>query len=227
MILIIGATGQTGGATAKVLVSAGQKVRAAVRNPAKAEGLRQLGVEVVPGDAENPESLKPAMEGVERMLIATSSGQRVPDVHRKAFGAAKTAGVKYIAKISALGAATDSPVRLLAVHGVADSYLRESGIDHTIIQPVFFMQNTFMSAASIAARNAIIMPIGNGKMGQIDVRDIGTFAATMLTNPGHENQEYVISSRDSLSGAGLAEHLKEDKPGDDAEERHVKGINDA
>jgi uncharacterized protein YbjT (DUF2867 family) len=207
MILIIGATGQTGGAAAKSLVAAGQKVRAAVRNPAKAEGLRQLGIEVIQADAEDPDTLRPALEGVDKVLLATTSDERVPEVQRKAIDTAKAAGVGHIAKISALAATTDSPVRLLRVHGVADEYLRNSGVAYTLIQPVFFMQNLLMSAGTIAAQNAIIMPTGNGKMAQIDVRDIGTFAATVLSQPGHENKTYLISSRDSVSAAEGAERL--------------------
>jgi uncharacterized protein YbjT (DUF2867 family) len=206
VILIIGATGQTGGAAAKALVAAGQKVRAAVRNTAKAEGLRQLGVEVVQADAEDTAALKSALAGADKLLLATGAEKRLADVQTNIINTAK-GSVNQIAKISAIGAAPDAPVEFLRAHSVAERALAESGVPYTIIQPASFMQNFFSSAPTIAAQNAIVLPTGNAKVAQIDVRDIGTFAATVLTHPGHDAKTYVISSRDSLTGSEIAEHL--------------------
>jgi uncharacterized protein YbjT (DUF2867 family) len=206
MILIIGATGQTGGAIAKELIAGGQKVRAAVRNPARAEGLRQIGVEVVQADAAQVDGLKPALDSIDKVLIATGSEEGLVETQTKIIRAVK-GSVKSVAKISALGATTDSPVRLLRVHGIADAELQSSGVPFTLIQPVFFMQNFLQSAGTIAAQNVIISPIGNGKEALIDVRDVGRFGAKVLSEDGHENQRYLISSRDSLTGAEIAEKL--------------------
>ena len=49
-ILVTGGTGFTGGHLCKRLLKEGYQVRTIARMPDKAESLRQLGVEVVPGD---------------------------------------------------------------------------------------------------------------------------------------------------------------------------------
>jgi uncharacterized protein YbjT (DUF2867 family) len=50
MILLTGATGKTGGETAKQLVEKGASLRALVRDEAKAADLKAAGVELVVGD---------------------------------------------------------------------------------------------------------------------------------------------------------------------------------
>src|SRR5690242_3197881 len=66
IILVTGATGRQGGATAQQLLAKGWHVRALVRDPNKpaAQALRQTGVEVVQGDYEDRTSLDTAMRGV-------------------------------------------------------------------------------------------------------------------------------------------------------------------
>ena len=64
-ILITGATGQQGGATARALLAAGHKVVAMTRNPSspKAEELAVLGAELVQADLDDEASLRSALEG--------------------------------------------------------------------------------------------------------------------------------------------------------------------
>ena len=65
VILITGATGQQGGATARALLADGHKVVAMTRNPSseKARALTSLGAEVIPGDLDDEASLRSALEG--------------------------------------------------------------------------------------------------------------------------------------------------------------------
>lgn len=60
---LTGATGFVGGRLAHLLRQKGHEVIALVRNPAKAAGLAQAGVTVVPGDVTAPETLRGPMEG--------------------------------------------------------------------------------------------------------------------------------------------------------------------
>ncbi|MBK8905307.1 MAG: NAD-dependent epimerase/dehydratase family protein [Anaerolineaceae bacterium] len=64
-ILVTGATGFTGGHLARRLAGDGHAVRALVRRPEKGKELADLGIELVPGDLTDPESLHRAMEGIE------------------------------------------------------------------------------------------------------------------------------------------------------------------
>src|SRR3954462_8843764 len=69
-VLDTGATGQQGGAVARALIPAGTPVRGLVRDPGsdRARALAELGVELVKGDLDEPESLKPALSGARALF---------------------------------------------------------------------------------------------------------------------------------------------------------------
>ncbi len=64
-VLVTGATGFTGGHLARRLLAAGDQVRVVVRDVSKAVDLAQVGIEVVPGDLTDRDSLLRAMQGIE------------------------------------------------------------------------------------------------------------------------------------------------------------------
>ncbi|WP_372505750.1 NmrA family NAD(P)-binding protein [Actinomadura madurae] len=65
-ILVIGATGNQGGATARELLTHGWSVHALVCDPDKpeAQGLKERGATLVRGDLDDEASLRSAMTGV-------------------------------------------------------------------------------------------------------------------------------------------------------------------
>src|SRR3989304_296252 len=62
MILLTGATGFVGGNLLKEMLNQGFKVRCLVRNPSKAEAIKQAGVELVQGDVTDRDSIEKALE---------------------------------------------------------------------------------------------------------------------------------------------------------------------
>lgn len=69
-VLVTGATGLIGHAIARALVAQGHRVRALVRDPARAAALLPAGVEDVQGDITAPASLPAALSGVQRVFHA-------------------------------------------------------------------------------------------------------------------------------------------------------------
>ncbi len=71
-VLVIGATGNQGGAAARALLARGWPVRAFVRDNAKpaARALDAAGAELVSGDLDDPASLRAAMRGVHGVFVA-------------------------------------------------------------------------------------------------------------------------------------------------------------
>lgn len=67
-ILLTGATGKIGSRLARRLVQRGHAVRALVRDPDRAAALREVGVELATGDLLAPDSLVPAVQGVEAVV---------------------------------------------------------------------------------------------------------------------------------------------------------------
>jgi len=67
-VLVTGASGFTGSHLARILVAAGHEVRALVRPSSSLELLEGVAVEILPGDLTQPESLRRAVSGVERIF---------------------------------------------------------------------------------------------------------------------------------------------------------------
>jgi NAD(P)H dehydrogenase (quinone) len=89
---VIGATGALGTLVVKGLVAkiGGERVLALARSPEKAAG---LGIAVRHADYDKPETLVPALKGVEKLLFISSPdvGRRTPQ-HAAVVEAAKAAG---------------------------------------------------------------------------------------------------------------------------------------
>ena len=73
MVLVVGATGVLGRQVLAQLAAAKRPVRAMTRTPAKADGLRALGAEVVAGDLTDPPSLARACAGATQ-VVASAHG---------------------------------------------------------------------------------------------------------------------------------------------------------
>lgn len=69
-ILVTGATGRQGGATARALKMGGHRVRALTRDSGKpaAKALSAKGMDVVEGDLNDPSSVRPHLADVDRLF---------------------------------------------------------------------------------------------------------------------------------------------------------------
>ena len=212
-ILVTGATGNVSSGLIPELIAKGASVRALVRDPAKAQGLRDQGVEVVTGDLDKPETLDAAFSGVDKVFLLTPPNPNQVAQARNGIAAAKRAGVSYIVRMSARAfkTAPDSPPRVTRQHAEIDAELEASGLPYTILQPHNFMQNTLMGAQTIASDGVVYMPLKDGKFGIIDVRDIVDVAAKVLTEDGHQGRTYGLTGPASISfhdvAAGLSKAL--------------------
>jgi uncharacterized protein YbjT (DUF2867 family) len=76
MILVVGATGMIGSEVCERLVAQGKTVGALIRpsaDAAKVKKLEALGVELLPGDLRQPETLEDACEHAEQVIVTASS----------------------------------------------------------------------------------------------------------------------------------------------------------
>jgi len=219
MILVTGATGNTGMEVVKQLRARGAKVRALVRNPDKAPTIAGGGVETAEGDLDKPETLAPALKGIEKVFLLSAADERQVEMQGNLVHAAKAVGVKHIVKMSSLGAALNSPVSLGRWHAQTEAQIEKSGIPFTHLRPHFFMQNMLMFAGSIAGERAFHAPMKEGKISLVDTRDIAAVAAAVLTTPGHEGKAYEVTGPEALSFSDLASKIGA------ATNRNVKYVN--
>ncbi|NJP91533.1 SDR family oxidoreductase [Nonomuraea sp. FMUSA5-5] len=198
-ILITGAGGTVSRAVLRSLEGTAD-VRVLVRDPAKAPS----GVEVAVGDLDEPATLGEAFRGVKTLWVLTPMGPHAPHRSMNALWAAKQAGVSHVVRMSAIGAAHDAPTRNGRLHALSDVELAASGLDWTILRPAFFMQNLFGSVNGDTLYGAL----GEGRIGMIDVRDIGAAAAEILRAPErHKGATYTLTGPASISLASVAEDL--------------------
>ena len=149
MILITGATGNNGRELVRQLVAAGQRVRALVRNPAKAAELNGPNVELAVGDFDHPATLDAALRGVDKAFLLTPVAEHFAEWQSAFIEAAQRAELKHLVKFSGMGADSNAKVELLRLHGETDNLLRNSGVPFTILQPNSFHQNILSSADTI------------------------------------------------------------------------------
>ena len=71
-ILVVGANGQLGARCCALLVEAGHDVRGSVREPARGEALRALGVETVLADLTDTSSIRAAASGAEVAILSAN-----------------------------------------------------------------------------------------------------------------------------------------------------------
>jgi uncharacterized protein YbjT (DUF2867 family) len=203
VILVIGATGNVGGAAVRDLAAAGVKVRALSRNPARVPSYGPH-VEAVQGDVERPESVAEAMKGVDRILLC-AGGSDLPTQEADVIRLAEEASVTHLVLLSSLGVelgAGSGPV-----HEPSERRLRASSLPWTILRPITFMSNALRWRDSIAATGTFEEPTGTGTQAMIHPADIGSVAARVLTTSGHEGRTYELTGPEALSSAEYAAKL--------------------
>jgi uncharacterized protein YbjT (DUF2867 family) len=85
-------------------------VRAFVRDPQKAREKLGDEVELAVGDFADPQSVRAALDGVDDVVLSCADAPRRVAWETSAIDAAAAAGVRRIVKLSAVGAAPESPV---------------------------------------------------------------------------------------------------------------------
>jgi uncharacterized protein YbjT (DUF2867 family) len=193
-ILLTGANGTVSKATIQALQGQGHRLIGLVRDAAKAEGLKALGVELRVGDLEKLRTVESAFEGIDTAWLLTTPGVLAPLQASNALWAARKGGAKHVVRLSAVGAAHDAPTLNSRLHALSESEVKGSGLVYTILRPHFFMQNLLMAARSVNEQGALYFALGAAKLPMIDVRDVAAVAAKVLAAPApHAGKTYSLT----------------------------------
>lgn len=207
MILLTGVTGKIGGETAKQLLERGARLRALVRDAAKAAHLKAAGVELVVGDIADADTVKRALDGAEKAFLLLPNGEH-QEAHEKQFtNWAVAAGVKHLVKMSSMEAVPTAKTPIPRAHWAVEEYIRASRLNWTMVKPNFFMQNLLGSARTIKEQGLFSLPMGEGTTGMADARDIGAVCAEVLTSTGHVGKSYEITGPEVLTFHDAAAHF--------------------
>jgi NAD(P)H dehydrogenase (quinone) len=178
-----------------------------VRNPAKAEDLNALGVDVRQADYSKPETLKTAFSGVDKLLLISSSevGQRTAQ-HQAVIDAAKQAGVKLIAYTSLLNL-DSSPLLLAKEHRDTEAALKSSGVPYVLLRNGWYTENYAASIAPSLAHNAFIGSASDGRISSAPRADYARAAAKVLLSEAQEGKIYELAGDQSYTLAEFAAEI--------------------
>ncbi len=201
MIAITGANGNLGRLVIHGLLKTTPKdqIVAVVRTPEKAGDLAQLGIQVRAGDYDQPETLRTAFQGVEKVLLisAVERGRRL-DQHKNAVDAAKANGVKLLAYTSILR--TDTSTLILAdEHKATEEYIQASGLQSVMLRNGWYFENHTGALAPALQHGAVIGSAREGRFASASRADYADAAVAVLTQPGHENKVYELAGDKSFS----------------------------
>jgi uncharacterized protein YbjT (DUF2867 family) len=208
-VLVLGATGNVGAPLLHQLLEQGVPVRA-LFDPSYGVAELPAGVEPFPGDYSDAALVRRAMLGADAVFMLTPPSPSQPAWHRTLVDAAVDTGVRRIVKLSAFDSGPDSPLQMGRWHYDGERVLRESGIDHVILRPQYFMQ-MLVQPLRAATGSGVFRGAAAGslRMGFVHVRDIAAVAAVALASSDYSGSILVPTGATSPSFDEIGSLLSE------------------
>jgi NADH dehydrogenase len=215
MYLIVGATGNLGGAVTRLLLAQGKHVRILARTQSNYQALAVAGAEVAFGDLTDAPSLSTACTGVTTVFDAAHSllgrgntqSQRVDGEGKKQLiDAAKAAGVEHFVFTSLRGAAANHPVDFCRTKYVTEQYLRRSGLAFTILRPTayFIPHATLIGEPLLKRGKTTIFGQGNNPRNFVAISDVAQIALRVLTEAKSGKDVIEVGGPENLTSNQVA-----------------------
>jgi uncharacterized protein YbjT (DUF2867 family) len=214
-VLVTGATGNQGGALARLLLKKGYRVRAMTRKPDSpaAQKLRRLGAELAIGSLEDRSSVERAAQGMDAIFAMSTPFEAGTEVETRQgmtlADAAKAAGVKHLVYSSVGSADRNTGIPHFDSKYRVEQYIQALGMPHTIIGPVFFMENLISPwwLPGLQEGKLVMALPATRKLQQIALDDIAGFVALVLERREHFLDKRVDIASDELTGNQVVEAL--------------------
>lgn len=182
-IVVTGATGKQGGAVARELVRRGFRVKAITRDPSKpaATALGELGIEVLRGDLDDPESLRAPLESAYGVFSVQNFWETGYEREVKQGIAlaelGKEVGVEHFVYSSVASAQRETGLSHFESKWKIEERIRELDLPYTIFRPVYFMDNWETPALrEMILGGTVALPLDpDRELQQVAVNDVGVF----------------------------------------------------
>src|SRR6266404_3052334 len=182
MKLLTGATGTAGPFIVNEFVRRQEPVRVLVRDRAKAAALERVPtVEIVEGDMSRGDTLGPALDGVDRVLMI--SAPRMDMVE------------------------TQTTFVFGRMHREIEEYLEKSGLAWTHLRPTGFMQEYLREAPSVIHQGALFFALGDVRLNPVDLVDVAKVGFRLLRDGGHEGARLSVTGPEALTMAQVADRV--------------------
>lgn len=209
MIAITGATGLLGQQVVESLLQTvpANQIVAFARDVKKGATLSQKGVLVRQADYNDKTSLITALQGVDKLLLISSSdvGKRTVQ-HRNVIEAAKSADVQFIVYTSILHA-DRSPLSLHVEHVETEKMLADSGLSYTLLRNGWYTENYLASVPAALEHGIFLGAAGDGKIASATRADYALAAARVISEEGHIGKVYELAGDEAWTLEQLAKEL--------------------
>lgn len=218
MILVTGATGQFGTQAIDHLLNKGvnpSEISVLARDTAKANTLKEKGIEIRVGDYTDKDSLIHAFRDIDKLLLVSSNDRQAIEnrtaQHINVIKAGKEAGVKHIIYTSFVRKPHFEDSAIAAFqnsHVQSEAFLKESGLTYTILQNGIYLEMIpIFIGDKVTTTGTIFFPAANGKASYILRAELAEAAAHVLTTERHENKTYALTNTASVSFHDIAAEL--------------------
>jgi len=215
-ILVTGATGQQGGALARLLLQKKHEVYALIRSTKsespKAQNLRNLGAKLVEGDLDKPDSLEQATNGIDSVFLMGTwvevgtegeirRGKMMVDI-------AKEKKIEHIVYSSVVNADKNTGIPHFESKYKVEQHIKNSGIPYTIIGPTFFMDNLLSYSLAGLQQGQVALPLSPSRiLQQSAVENIAEFSALALERRNSFIGKRIDIASDEITGEQAAKVL--------------------
>lgn len=209
--LVTGAAGNLGALAVQALLDrdvAPSDIVATSRDTERLTGFAQRGVVVRRLDYDDPASVDAALEGVDRLLLVSSSavGERVRQ-HRTVLEAAARQGVELVAYTSILRASSTS-LALAAEHLATEQLLAELGLPHVLLRNGWYFEN-YTEQVPVQLEHGVLGASGAGRISAASRADYAEAAAEALLADDSAGKIHELAGDDSFAMTEYAATLAE------------------
>lgn len=215
-ILVTGATGQQGGALARLLLQKKHEVYALIRSTKsespKAQNLRNQGAKLVEADLDKPDSLEQVMNGIDSVFLMGTwvevgtegeirRGKMMVDI-------AKEKKIEHIVYSSVVNADKNTGIPHFESKYKVEQHIKNSGIPYTIIGPTFFMDNLHSYSLAGLQQGQVALPLSPSRiLQQSAVENIAEFSALALERRNSFIGKRIDIASDEITGEQAAKVL--------------------
>ncbi len=211
-INVFGATGELGSKIVLALLAQGFPARGLIasgRNRDRLATLQDRGIAVRRLDYDEPSTLGDALAGTDVLMLVPSMAGVEPRVaqHARILGAAAATGVRRIVLTSFAATRLDSRFQMAPFYLYAESKLRLSGMQWTVLRNGIYLDPLADWAPSLAEMGRLPYPVRHGRVAYVARADLARASAAACLDDAHAGRTYELTGPHALSMPELAAAL--------------------
>jgi uncharacterized protein YbjT (DUF2867 family) len=201
MILVTGASGNVGRPLVAGLLASGVQVRALSRDPAATRW--PDGLDVVRGDLSVPDTLAPALEGIDTVFLVWR--QLTARDHAAALRVIASGGrrVVYVSSLTVRDDLARQLHPMSQVHAEIEAAIRASGGAWTFLRAAWLATNALGWADEIRSTGTVRMPYLASGRSPIVPEDVAATGLRVLLDVGHDGATYVLTGPERLDVSAM------------------------